>query len=169
MAPSLPLRSRAGKWLSTFVCLHLLALPAHADVTRTDIQVAARALSFVSNPLTGAVDVGILYSADSARSVRQAESMRELLADGLRIGALELSPVLVEVGDVARADVDLFFLTEHVPSGVVPRSTTPRSTTPTPRPTTPRSTMPTPAAVAGARGTSPPRHARPAPPGGSAA
>lgn len=95
--------------------------PVLADVTRTDIQVAARALGFVSNPLTGAVDLGILYSSSSTRSVRQAEQMRDLLAGGFRIGGLELSPVMVELADAAEAEVDLFFLTEHVPAGTVPR------------------------------------------------
>lgn len=99
----------------------LAGAPALADVTRTDVQVAARALSFVSNPLSGRVNVGILYSSDSTRSVRQAETMRQLLAGGFRIGGLELSPVLVELADAADADVDLFFLTEHVAPGTVPR------------------------------------------------
>lgn len=121
MAVSNVLRSGAGRWLSTIACFQLLATPAHADVTRTDVQVAARALSFVSNPLTGAVDVGILYWTASARSVREAESLEKLLSGGFRIGALELSPVLVELDDAAVADVDLFFLTAYVPAARVPR------------------------------------------------
>lgn len=87
---------------------------ARADITRTDLQVAARTLSFVSSPLTGPVTVGILYSKSSSRSVRQAENLRTMLADGLRVGSLQMSPVLVELQNAADADVDLFFLTEHV-------------------------------------------------------
>jgi hypothetical protein len=96
------------------------AAPVLADVTRTDVQVAARALSFISNPLSGPVSVGILYAGGNSRSTREAESLQRLLEGGYRIGAVELSPVLVELGDAGRADVDLFFLTEHVPAGLVP-------------------------------------------------
>lgn len=92
----------------------LAANSARADVTRTDMQVAARALSFVSNPLAGPVQVGILYSESSSRSVRQAENLRAMLAGGLRVGSLQMSPVLVELRNAADSDVDLFFLTEHI-------------------------------------------------------
>lgn len=85
-----------------------------------DVQVAARALSFISNPLSGRVSVGILYAAENTRSVRQAESLQGLLQGGYRVGAVELTPVLVELDDAGRAKVDLFFLTEHVPTGRVP-------------------------------------------------
>ena len=113
------------RWLRRFrpgvLALLLLAVvPARADVTRTDVQVAARALSFVSNPLTGNIAVGIVYSKDSRQSVREAETLDDLLAGGLRIGALEMRPVMVEVHDVENAEVDLFFLTEHVADGVLP-------------------------------------------------
>jgi len=124
MAPPAFLRRRRGRcvWPAILTGLLLATAPAHADVTRTDIQVAARALSFVSNPLSGAVTVGILYSAGNSRSVRQAESLRALLAGGFRVGPLVLSPVLVELGDAAGTDVDLFFLTEHVAPNAVPRA-----------------------------------------------
>lgn len=118
------LRRRLGHFAwPALLASFLFAAPAHADVTRTDLQVAARALSFVSNPLTGPVEVGILYSGGSGRSARQAESLQKLLAGGLRIGAVELSAVLVELKDAASADVDLFFLTEHVPPDAVPALT----------------------------------------------
>jgi ABC-type uncharacterized transport system substrate-binding protein len=88
--------------------------PAHAEITVTDLQVAARALSFVENPLSGAVRVGIVYASGSPRSVQQAEALRDMLGNGLRAGNLELRPVMVESKEAANANVDLFFLTEHV-------------------------------------------------------
>ncbi|HZD54304.1 MAG TPA: hypothetical protein VE175_14745 [Woeseiaceae bacterium] len=108
------LRKRHRGWQTLAACFLLACLPARADVTRTDVQVAARALSFVSNPLAGRIDVGIVYSAASPRSVTQAKDLRSMLDHGLRIGALDLQPVLVELNDVPDADVDLFFLTEHI-------------------------------------------------------
>jgi hypothetical protein len=104
--------------------------PARAELTSTDVQIAARALSFVSNPLTGPVRVGIVYSAESPRSVREANSLQHMLSGGLKIGALQMSPVMVELKDVAGADVDLFFLTEFLEPDALPR---PSPGGPTPR------------------------------------
>jgi hypothetical protein len=91
-----------------------------ADWTKADVQVAARALSFVSDPLSGTVRVGIVYAPDRPSSVRQAQGLRNMLADGLRIGAVELRPVLIDSARVANADVDLFFLTEFNPTDGTP-------------------------------------------------
>lgn len=116
-------RRRAG-WLPWLACIlsFVVAGPlALADWTKTDVQVAARALSFVADPLSGSVRVGIVYTPDSPRSVRQAQSLRDMLADGPRIGGLELRPVLLNAAVVASADVDLFFLTEFIPPSETPR------------------------------------------------
>lgn len=100
--------------------LLVICLPARADVTTADVQVAARALSFVSNPLKGAVRVGIVYAAGNPRSVEQAQDLRGMLGNGLKVGHLELRPVLVKSTDVAGADVDLFFLTEFMTANETP-------------------------------------------------
>jgi hypothetical protein len=85
-----------------------------AEVTPTDLQVAARALSFMEKPFAGLVRVGILYAPSSPESVREAETLRALLGEGMKIGKLELKPSLVKTSDAATASVDLFFLTEFV-------------------------------------------------------
>jgi len=100
--------------LAAFACCCVAALPARADITAADLQVAARALTFVENPLSGTVRVGIVYAADKPRSVQQAEALRDLLGNGLRAGNLNLRPVMVESKSVAAANVDLFFLTEQI-------------------------------------------------------
>ena len=92
------------------------AAPVGAEVTATDLQVAARALSFMEDPLRGVVQVGILYEPGSPRSVRQAQELERLLGGGLRAGALELRPQLVELERAAHAGVEIFFLTEYVDS-----------------------------------------------------
>lgn len=117
-------RAKLARLLPRLAALGLLlvaGLPTQADVTRTDVQVAARALSFVSDPLSGAVRVGIVYSADSARSLREARSLRSILGTGFRIGTLELIPVLVESAEAAKADVDLIFLTEYLAEEQTPQ------------------------------------------------
>jgi ABC-type uncharacterized transport system substrate-binding protein len=85
-----------------------------AEVTRTDLQAAARALSFMERPLTGTVRVGILYAPDSPRSVQQAQDLERLLAAGMQVGRIELRPALVKIGEAATANVDMYFLTEFV-------------------------------------------------------
>jgi hypothetical protein len=115
-----PVRSTPGPWLAALACFFFLTSAARADVTKTDMQVVARALSFVSDPLSGTVRVGIVYAANSPRSVRQAQALRNLLAAGLRIGTVELRPVLIESAGIANADVDLFFLTEYIPADETP-------------------------------------------------
>jgi hypothetical protein len=90
------------------------AASVSADVTPTDLQVAARALSFMEKPFAGPVRVGILYAADSPASVKEAEALRTLLGEGMKIGKLELKPSLVKTSDAAAASVDMFFLTGFV-------------------------------------------------------
>jgi ABC-type uncharacterized transport system substrate-binding protein len=89
--------------------------PAIADITITDIQVAARTLSFLDEPMTGRVRIGIVYSLQSPRSRSQADSLYATLAGGLTVGAVVLQPVLLAIDDASHADVDLFLLTEHIP------------------------------------------------------
>lgn len=109
--------------LARFALAGLLVLgsPARADVTTADVQVAARAISFVSNPLSGTVRVGIVYAAGNPKSVQQAQSLRGMLGNGLRVGRLELRPVLLKSTDIAGADVDLFFLTEFMTANETPK------------------------------------------------
>ncbi len=92
----------------------VMSAPTFAEMTPTDLQIAARALSFMERPLAGSVRVGILYAPDNPRSVREAEALRDLLAAGQKAGKLELTPSLVGIHDVAAAKVDLFFLAGFV-------------------------------------------------------
>jgi ABC-type uncharacterized transport system substrate-binding protein len=86
----------------------------NAEVTQTDLQIVARALSFMQEPPTGAVRVGILYSPSTTLSREQAENVQRMLGNGLKVGSVELKPVLVQLADAATAKVDIFLLTENV-------------------------------------------------------
>lgn len=81
-----------------------------------DLQVAARALSFMEAPMSGRVRVGIVYSPQSPGSVSQARQIASQLAGGMRIGNMDLEPSMVPLTDAGSAEVDLFLLTEHVPA-----------------------------------------------------
>jgi hypothetical protein len=105
---------------SALLGLLLLAPVLRAEVTATDIQVAARALSFVADPPTGVVRVGIVYARGNRKSSQQAQELRSLLGDGFRVGPLELKPVLVEASAVEAANVNLYFLTSHLTPAETP-------------------------------------------------
>jgi ABC-type uncharacterized transport system substrate-binding protein len=113
---------RVPTWLGLVVCCALAPVSGRADVTLTDLQIAARALSFMEDPLTGTVRVGIVHAPTNARSARQAEDLRSMLAGGLQVGSLELRPVMVRLDEAQVADVDLFFLTEYLNPHEVPLS-----------------------------------------------
>lgn len=83
-----------------------------ADVVQADLLVAARALSFMRKPLVGEVRAGIVYAAENNRSSEDAQRVRKILGDGLKVGNLILKPVLVKVGELGSAQVDLLYLTE---------------------------------------------------------
>jgi hypothetical protein len=97
--------------LGCLACMLLNASPAAADVSAGDMQIMARALSFMARPPSGLIEVGIVYSPDDAESSRDAKSAQELLAGGLRVGSVTLNPVLVPASQVASARVGLLFLT----------------------------------------------------------
>lgn len=85
----------------------------HAVVTATDLQVAARALSFMEQPPSGTVRVGIVHSPTDPRSMQDAQTLRTLIGPGLRVGSMDLRAVMVPLDEIETAKIDLLFLTEH--------------------------------------------------------
>jgi ABC-type uncharacterized transport system substrate-binding protein len=84
---------------------------AGATVTETDVLVAARALSFLQNPPTGEVRVGIVYSSGEPRSVEEADQLQQIRAGGLKVGNLTIAPLKVKVDELASTNVQLLWLT----------------------------------------------------------
>jgi len=98
-----------------FACCLLIACGcAHAEFQLDDLQIAGRALGFLDKPLNGDVNAGIVYVPADPQSARQAEALKKLLGEGLRVGNVTLKPILVPVGEVSRANVALFLLTDGV-------------------------------------------------------
>jgi len=87
---------------------------AHADFTLNDLQIAGRALGFLDKPVQGQVTAGIIYSPANPQSAREAEALKEMLGDGLRIGNVTLRPVLIPVADLQHSTAALFLLTGGV-------------------------------------------------------
>ena len=92
----------------------LLALPAKGEMTVADLQITARALSFMERPLSGTVRMGIIYVPGDAASEREADRVAQLLGSGLKAGNLLFTPVRVPVGEADTAPVDLFFLPDAI-------------------------------------------------------
>jgi hypothetical protein len=90
----------------------VLATPAAvAEVTAQDLQIAARALSFLQKPLSGEVAVGIVYAGGNPQSLEEAERLQSLLSAGLKVGNITLKSTLVPLAEASRASVGVFFLT----------------------------------------------------------
>lgn len=95
------------------LALTLTAGEAVAEVTRTDLQILGRALSFLESPPSGTVRVGIVYSSSDARTRRHAGEIRDTFEGGVRVGNIRLQPVLVATDTAGEADVDLFLIPER--------------------------------------------------------
>ena len=96
----------------------LFSLPAKGEMTIAELQIAARALSFMERPLSGTVRMGIIYVPGDAASEHEADRVAQLLGSGLKAGNLLFTPVRVSVGEAGAAPVDLFFL----PDGIADRT-----------------------------------------------
>jgi hypothetical protein len=95
---------------SLAVCALLAAAPLHAQVTSMDLQVAGRALGFLDKPLSGDVQVAVVYAQNNPQSVQAAESLRSQMGDGLKVGNTTLRPVLVPLTEVGKVNTGLLFL-----------------------------------------------------------
>ena len=100
--------------LFVYACLCMTSLAASAAVTSKDLQIVARTLGFLETPLTGDLNVGIVHDPDNTSSRQQAESIADMLGSGLRVGNLQLRPVLVPIAEIANAQVDFFLMTEFI-------------------------------------------------------
>lgn len=104
-----------GRLRSFFlICAAFTSGAAHAEFTLSDLQIAGRALGFLEKPMQGQVAAGIVYSPANPQSVREAQALKDMLGDGLRIGNVMLRPVLVPVADVQHSTAALFLLTGGV-------------------------------------------------------
>jgi hypothetical protein len=96
------------------LCLVLVSQVASAELTSRDVQVVARTLGFLETPLTGTLAMGIVHDPGNTSSRQQAESIVAMLGGGLRVGNLQLRPVLVPLAEMAGAQVDFFLMTEFL-------------------------------------------------------
>jgi len=88
------------------------AMNTMAAVSESDLQIAARALSFMTNAPAGTVRVGIVFNPSNPQSATDAAQLEQLMAGGLRVGNVSLQPIQVPIDQVGSAQVGLFFLTE---------------------------------------------------------
>ena len=99
--------------LAIGVSVGALTLPANAQITQTDLLVAGRALGFIDSlKRNSTVRVGIVYDPAVAKSAQQAAELDAILADGLRVGGLDLRPAMVPLDKLESAGIEAFLLTE---------------------------------------------------------
>jgi hypothetical protein len=88
----------------SLIAIGLLAgLPREASaasLSGRDLQVLARALSFMLPAPTGRLTLAIAYVPDDAASRRDAEAIADLLGDGLHAGAALFRPKLMDTGSL---------------------------------------------------------------------
>lgn len=101
--------ARLSVFLAAMLCASQVAMSA---VSGGDLNVAARALSFMENAPVGTIRVGIVFDPSNPQSAADAAELQHLMAAGLRVGHLTLQPVLVRVGDIGNVQVGLIFLTD---------------------------------------------------------
>lgn len=97
------------------------AIPAlaHADAAK-DLQVAARALTFLENGPSGKAVVGVVFDPSKPASVAEKNAVIAALGAGLSAGGLTLVGKPVEAGGVSGVSgVQALFLTKGVDYGAV--------------------------------------------------
>jgi hypothetical protein len=87
---------------------------AHAQFALSDLQIAGRALGFLEKPLRGDVVAAVVFAPANAESVHEAENLKDMLGDGLKVGGITIKAVLVPVNEVGSARATLFLLTTGV-------------------------------------------------------
>ena len=101
------------KFLFFLICvLSLGSASLQAATSRNDLLVAARALGFMTSPLTGNLTAGIVYDPSIARSAADAKNIQSIMQGGFRVGNTTLTPVLVPISEAGSASAQLFILAE---------------------------------------------------------
>ncbi|GAB4155187.1 MAG: hypothetical protein Tsb0016_27190 [Sphingomonadales bacterium] len=78
------------------------SLPAQAETSARDVEVAARAVAFLASKPSGAQPTAIVYDPDNAESAADAQALQAILSGGVNAGKVTLSaPKMVAVGDLA--------------------------------------------------------------------
>lgn len=89
----------------------LLAPDALADLSQRDLQVLSRTLGFLDPPFSGTVKVGVVYDPEKTAGVINANEIMSILGNGLKVGTLNLLPVMVDIQQAGDANVDVLLLT----------------------------------------------------------
>jgi hypothetical protein len=96
-----------------------LPLTAHADPTK-DLQVAARALTFLEDGPTGSAVLGVVFDPSKPASVAEKNAVMAAIGGGFHAGALTVTGKPVEAGAVGGVSgVAALFVTTGIGYGPV--------------------------------------------------
>ena len=110
------MKHRFARPVTVALAALLTTSSAWSQVTDMEFLVVARAIGFIDGLRSGALDVGVIYTPDNAKSEQQAHEIAALMGDGRRVGNLVLKPVLLPIDQINSRGVGLFLLTEGVGS-----------------------------------------------------
>lgn len=77
------------------------ASPAIAEVSKSDLLVASKALNFMVPKVTGAISIAVVFDPSDAGSLAEANQAMSLIGGGLKAGKSNLTAVKVPVGDLS--------------------------------------------------------------------
>ena len=92
-------RKTIGAMLAAAAGVLLSVSASHADVSKLDAQIIARALGFLENPVTGDATVGIVHAGDAGKT--EADQLAGVLGGGLKAGKVTLIPKIVDVSELS--------------------------------------------------------------------
>ncbi len=92
------------KWATVFalpIVMLASAMPAHAETSKKDIQIASRAVAFMTSAPTGAVTAAVVYDPANPASKVDADAIVAAIGGGLKAGKATLSAKLVATDNLA--------------------------------------------------------------------
>lgn len=89
---------------------------SNAIATKVDIKVAARTFNFIKGFPSGNITIGIIYDAGIANSRNDANTVHDILSDGMKAGKYTLKSVLVPLDKISSTTMDVAYLTEGLGS-----------------------------------------------------
>lgn len=110
-------RTPAALALGAILAGFIAAAPAHADPAK-DLQIAARALTFLENGPSGKTVIGVVYDPSKPASVAQKDAVMAALGSGLDAGGVTVVGKPMEVTQVT-GGVGALFVTTGVNYTVV--------------------------------------------------
>jgi hypothetical protein len=98
-----PILATAPLWATAIVLSLFQIQPASAEMSAKDVTIATRALTFLENAPKGTADLGVIRDPADPSSVKDAETVKTTIGDGLAIGDLTVHARILTPSEVQNA------------------------------------------------------------------